>query len=55
MIFWESPLAPWSNNQKTAIIPKSQATPEGNFNQPQTSKRPLKPVADDLTQSSIDF
>ena len=53
MIPWERSLAPWSYNQKTAIIPESQETPECPFNQPQTSKRPLKLVVDELSKSSI--
>ena len=53
MIPWEWSLAPWSYNQKTAIIPESQETPECPFNQPQTSKRPLKPVVDELSKSSL--
>ena len=53
MIPWERSLAPWSYNQKTAIIPESQETPECPFNQPQTSKRPLKPVVDELSKSSL--
>ena len=46
-------LSPLVIQLETTIFPKSQETTECPFNQPQTPKRPLKPVVDDLTKSSV--